>query len=78
MNITSKQITSQMRHKIASTPGLSISGLAAEIGMDRTTLGNQLNSGTMRLPDFLALSAALDSDPADFLDERVEHSRSAA
>ena len=78
MNITGKQITSKMRRKIADTPGLSISGIAAEIGMDRTTLGHQLNSGTMRLPDFLALAAALDSAPVDFLEEPSEHSRSDA
>lgn len=77
MNITSKHVTSQMRQQIADTPGLSISGIAAEIGMDRTTLGNQLNSGTMRLPDFLALASALDADPADYF-SAVEHSRSAA
>lgn len=71
MNITSKQITSRMRRKIATTPGLSISGLAAEIGMDRATLGRQLDSGTMRLPDFLALAEALDSDPADYLDDET-------
>lgn len=71
MNITSKQVTAQMRRKIAATPGLSISGLAAEIGMDRATLGRQLDSGTMRLPDFLALAKALDSDPADYLTDEA-------
>lgn len=72
MNITSKQITERIRRQIADTPGLSISGLAAQIGMDRTTLGHQLNSGTMRLPDFLALTEALDADPAGYLtDERT-------
>lgn len=71
MNITSKQITGQIRRQIADTPGLSISGLAAEIGMDRTTLGNQLASGTMRLPDFLALAEALGTDPAAYLDDEA-------
>lgn len=66
MNITSKHVTAQMRQQIEDTPGLTLSGLAAEIGMDRTTLGNQLAGGTMRLPDFLALATALDADPADY------------
>lgn len=78
MNITGKQVTAQIRQQIASTPGLSISGLAAEIGMDRTTLGHQLNGGTMRLPDFLALASALDTDPADYLESAAEHRSSAA